>query len=875
MKPWDDMDSIAVDGSAAARMRAWLAAQPLVPVAVGLILGIALDSRWPLPIFLVVALFALAGVATVLMRSNDLARPMLLLLAALSVGAARHDLAVRHWPSDHIVQHCPSGFTLVRLTGTVLTPPVIAPVSTGKVEWIARPPRTRMLLSAESLATDADPIPVRGTVGLTVREPVAHVVAGDRVEIFGSLYRPGPPANPGALDYSLVSHRRGVLVRAVCNLASHVQPRPGPTTMIGRVAQLRRWFRSAMLEDAYDSAEPGAEVLSSMILGQRSAVSRPLNEAFTTVGVIHYLSVSGAHVGMLAGVVWLIGMAAGASRRTCAGWVLLIITAYGLLAEPRPPIWRAVIVGNLACTAILLRRPIRSANWLALAAIILLMVRPTQVFEPGFQLSFLTVLALLFVALRAHTATVRFVRRLRGRDDPLLQPPIQDMLNPPSRMRLVGRAVTATICVWLSLSLWAWIASAPIVAYHFHRLSVWGWFNNLLVFPLVWVTQILGVAKTVFSALIPPLGALMGAPLRLVTDTLVDLVSVLSRMPGAVLPTPAVPLWVLLAVLFVALLWLAAPKFDLSSRSVGLVALALASPIAWVLAPRSASDDCVIDVLSVGPGAACVIHLPEGRSFAYDMGTMSAYDLYASTIERYLAHERVPRLDAVILSHAHLDHYSAIPDLAAHRRVGRMFVPPHFLHTRHPGGVPRRLRTILHELNVRPEPIQQSDQLTGTGSVFVEVLWPPPVDAFPLDNANDTSLVLRISYAGRRVLLCGDIGPEPQRALIASTDLKADVLLLPHHGSIDPTTADFIAAVDPIEVVRSGGHAGLRADPLAKLLQGRRSWDTAVHGAVRIRLTPDSLDVTARRMPRVSDAADVDPPKPLENTVSEPLEAAF
>lgn len=849
MEPWDEMDPIASAGTSADRVRAWLAAQPLVPVAVGLILGIALDSRWPTPVLLAVGGFVVAGVLIAVARSNEMARAAALFLAALPVGAARHDLAVRHWPSDHVVRYCGPGPTLVRLTGTVLTQPVIAPASSGYVEWIARPPRTRMLLAADSLATDSGPVAVSGTVGLTVREPVAHAVAGDRVEIFGTLYRPGRPANPGELDYSLISHRRGVLARAVCSLAAHVQPRPGSATTHGHMARFRRWMRSTMLEDTYEAAEPGAEILASMVLGQRSAVSRPVNDAFTTVGVVHYLSVSGAHVGMLAGVVWLIGIAAGASRRTCAGWVLVVITAYGLLAEPRPPIWRAVIVGDLACVAVLLRRPIRSANWLALAAICLLMVRPTQLFEPGFQLSFLTVLALLFVAPRAHAAAVQLIRRLRGCDDPLLQQPIQDMLNPPSTARRIVRGTAATLGLWLSLSLVAWIASAPIVAYHFHRLSVWGWFNNLLVLPLVWVTQVLGLAKTTLSALVPPLGSLLGAPLRLAADWLVDLVMALSHLPGAVLPTPAVPTWVLWAGLFVAVLWLAARKLGIAHRTVGLVGFALALPAAWTLAPRGHGDACVIDVLAVGQGAACMVHLPDGRSFAYDMGSLSNDDLYCWTIERYLACQHVGRLEAVILSHAHLDHYAALPDLLAHRRVGRLFVPPHFLATAHRGGASPRLRKVLGELDAVARPIQRADRLTGTSPVTVEVLWPPPLGAFPLEHANDTSLVLRIAYAGRSVLLCGDIGSVPQQALMASTDLKADVLLSPHHGSIDPTVADFVTFVDPAHVVRSGGYASETAERLAEVLEGRHFWDTAVHGAVRIRITPDDLDVTGWRVP--------------------------
>jgi len=828
----------------------WLARQPLVSVAVGLVAGILLDSRWPIPAAGCLGGFVLAGVLLVVghHRSGCFCHTALL-LAAVSVGAARHDLAFRHWLREHLVRFCGPDPVPVRLSGTLLTSPSIQPASAGVIRWFTQPPRSRMLLAAEALEGVNGKIPVSGTVAVTVREPVLHVAAGDRVEILGSMFRPPSQANPGESNIRLLMRRRGILVQVACSLAANVRPRPAPDNARSRMGRLRRWLRSTLLEDAYAGEEPGAELLSAMVLGQRGAVSRRMNEAFTVTGVVHYLSVSGAHVGMLASVVWLVGLLVGAPRRTCVAWIMLVITAYGVVAEPRPPIWRAVIVGDLACVAVLLRRPIRSANWLALAAIILSMVRPTQVFEAGFQLSFLTVLALLFVAPRAHAGMIHLIRRLRGRDDPLLEQPIQDMLNPPSLARRVARGITRTFGLWLSLSLWAWLASAPIVAYHFHRVSTWGWINKLIVLPLVWVTQVLGVAKTVMSALLPPVGSLLAGPLRLASDALIELVTALSRWPAATVPTPAVPAWVLLAVLWVVGLWLAAPKLRLTNRTVGLVGLAFALPTAWVLAPRGPGDACIIDVLSVGPGAACVIRLPNGNTIACDVGTLSAYDLYRWTIAPYLAHERIHRLDAVLISHAHLDHYAALPDLLAHRRTRRrVFVPPHFLTPNRPGAAPDRLLAALAAEGVRPQPLRRGDQLTGTGEVHVKVLWPPVPEALPLTHANDTSLVLRISYAGRTLLLCGDIQAVPQRVLRACGDLKADVLVLPHHGDVEETTAAFVAAVDPRYCIRSGGYRDRITDELAGLLRGRRFFDTARDGAVRIRISSEGrLDVTAWR----------------------------
>jgi competence protein ComEC len=134
------------------------------------------------------------------------------------------------------------------------------------------------------------------------------------------------------------------------------------------------------------------------------------------------------------------------------------------------------------------------------------------------------------------------------------------------------------------------------------------------------------------------------------------------------------------------------------------------------------------------------------------------------------------------------------------------------------------------------------DRLSGTGQVAIEVLWPPPRAQFK--NANDTSVVLRLTYAGRRILLCGDIGPEPQTQLIAAGDLKADVLVLPHHGSVDLMTEPFLRAVDPAVCIRSGGRRN--AGPsggIHSLMGDRQFYDTARDGAVTVCITPKDINV--------------------------------
>ncbi|MHC4672886.1 MAG: ComEC/Rec2 family competence protein, partial [Planctomycetota bacterium] len=570
--------------------------------------------------------------------------------------------------------------------------------------------------------------------------------------------------------------------------------------------------------------------------------------AFVKTGTAHYLSVSGAHVGMLGSVVWLIGWLAGGSRRTCALWAMILITAYAFLAQPRPPIIRAALMADMFCLAVFFRRPARSANWLALAAIILLVVQPTQLFMPGFQLSFVAVAALVLFTPRFHESAGYLFYRLIGRDDPLLMPRMQMRINRPTTLQMLVNGTIRALGWWLAIAVSLWLVSSLVVACHFQRVALWGWLNTVLVLPFVWVTLVLGMTKTIVTLICPPLAGAIGFPLAWVAEVLIDLVKFLASLPGAGTATSAIPGWLAAAGLAVLGFWVIYPWLRISGHWVGLAVLAYLVVAGWQLAPTGRSDTLSLRVLSVGDGNCCVIRLPNSQTLIYDMGSRPPYDLERWTVGPLLAEERIYRIDAAILSHPNLDHYSGLPDLIERRRVGQVIAAPHFelLPNRSRGS--RLLVSQIKQTGLPWRTITQGDRLNGTGQVAIEVLWPPPFDGFDISHPHDTSVVLRIEYAGKRVLLCGDIEELPQRELLASADLKADVLILPHHGGVDSTTGAFINAVDPQYCIRSSGQQNKNTrNGLLELVTDRTYYNTADNGAVCVEITPVELTVTPWR----------------------------
>ena len=222
----------------------------------------------------------------------------------------------------------------------------------------------------------------------------------------------------------------------------------------------------------------------------------------------------------------------------------------------------------------------------------------------------------------------------------------------------------------------------------------------------------------------------------------------------------------------------------------------------------------------------------------------------------YLRSRGIRSIEAVFVSHSNLDHYSGLPSLVDRAVTERIVVSPFFVRggsadagESHDEGP---LEALLAELTLRGwrlDVVQRGSPSLMFGDVEVEVLWPPDPPPFEL-GANDSSLVLRVRYGGSSILLCGDIEQEPQLWLMEHEDLRADVLLLPHHGSTRTTVPEFISAVGAGIVVNSSGtrrdRPG-RSTVLDGVLTGRDYFNTADDGAIMIHLRDDEIRVTTVR----------------------------
>ncbi|UCC31520.1 MAG: ComEC/Rec2 family competence protein [Phycisphaerales bacterium] len=849
---------------------------PLFPVAAGMIVGIVLDGRLQPGVLAYGAPFVLISALVLIRRIRALIGPLLVFTASLCVGGVLHLATARTIPASSIERYTGETKRIARVRGVVVSEPRILDIPPNPfARWSYGSQRTAFLLETQSIEGLSDEIPVTGRVRVTVGEAVLDLRENEHVEVFGWLYRFQPPRNPGSFDWSSFYRRQGVVAGLRCNHRENVQRLDAEPPVQGRdfVTWLRTTVRGMLTDDLATGTDEEASLLEAMILGHRSRLDRRLNDVFIRAGVVHFLAVSGTHVVVVMSFVWFVGRIFRRTKRRCAWLMMLTVCAYALIAEPRPPILRATVIAVLFCASLLLRRPRARLNWISAAAVVLLLCDPVGVFDVGFQLSFAAVLGVTYITpallqagpeLRNLVDRVIFRRPFAEQDRQI----VDDAIRQTSPLAWRARhAVQRFLLVFLAVSVGAWLAGMPVVVGHFNRVHPWGPISSVIVFPLMYVVMIVGLIKIVVSVGFPALSIIIANLLAVADRFLIWIVENLSSLPGASIPT-ATPSWWLIAAFYVVLVLFAwafspgprhlseesirstrmipVPRRWLKAASLLAFALLIVTTVVWPYT-RQLSDRLVVTVLSVGAGSAVVIELPDGHTILNDAGSRGPYDVGRNTVVPFLRHRGIRRIDRVHVSHPNLDHFSGLPSILEEVDAGPIIINPCFEPRSPPRSPARHLLDLLADRGHPVEILGPADRRWELGGVTFELLSPFG-DLDESISVNETSTVMRLSYGGHSMLLTGDIEERTLRALLERGALRADVLVLPHHGSVEPTSKAFVDAVGARALIRSSHQ---RMDETFNGLQAvvgtTPLFNTADLGAVRVVIDETGVRVAGHR----------------------------
>jgi len=755
------------------------------------------------------------------------------LLAIAAGGAVHLRLSACAVGPDHIVTFTPQSSMLATLRGQVVTAPKIRGCQSAIPGWL-RPPRTNFILRVRSIRTTAGWRRTSGLVRVTVKQPALHVRTGQRLELVGRIARFGRPDNPGQTDWSEFARRTGVHVLMTVEVAqgaSVLGDRDEPAWWARALRHLRASGRQHLLACA-DSRE--GHLLNALILGERDPALRRLNESMVRAGIAHFLSISGLHLGVFLGFVYLLCRVALLRPRRSAIIVLVVLSVYLLLAEPRAPLLRSAIMATALCVSVMARRQYAAINALAAAAIILLVADPMQMFAPGFQLSFMIVAGLIVM----HDPVRRFLfgRWLRRRG-------LMVFRHEQHVRRWVYFSLGNAMMNLVAMCLSAYLTAAPLVAYHFGLFNPYAPLLSLLIFPLVLAVLVPGYISMALAWPMPGLAASIQRLALGAADLLAGAVRAAEALPGLSFPLrPVGPGFVLLCYATIALLVVRRRiRFGriLAGAAVA-AATALGTYTQRASPPPRAAE---LDLLSVGSGQCAVLRTPSGQTYLVDAGTQSGYSVWREVLDPFLRARRLPVPRAAFVSHANTDHYNALPEMLDRTRLPKVYLNDYFGAGDCPPEAEVEMMDRLADHDVEILRLRAGRRVELDARTSVEVLWPPASKPGDL-SLNDTSLLLRVTCDGRSVLIPGDLSEAGQSRLLESgADLRANVLVMPHHGAWTKSLPEFFAAVSPSVVLLSG-----RRDPdrvyttddrrrefFRTFTRGRQYYSTPRNGWVHVR----------------------------------------
>jgi competence protein ComEC len=732
-----------------------------VPVALAFTAGIVLDRLAPVPPH--VSLIFLAGCAVagtaLLFGKQQTALALVYLWGGLAaLGAFEHHVRRERPAADDIARHAGDEPRPAALRGVLDSEPAFFRPPPSELRFFSALASSRFILRIAAVRTSGGWAGASGRVLATApgRLPEDYHV-GDEIEVVGRLALPEPPANPGGFDYAarLRDQQISALLTVRHTAAGVTRQAVGGWSVARGLALARAWALGQLREAL---PEGQTALAAALLLGDGSGLSEEDWERYQRSGVLHVLAISGQHLVVLAGFLWIFLRLLGVRRRRGAILVALFVLAYALLTGARPPALRSAAAACALCGSYVFRRPVLPANSLALAWLVVAAVSPADVFDAGCQLSFLAV-AVLTWGTRSWG---------KGEVDPL------DRLGDEGRPAwlcglrwLAGRVVLA-----YAITLALWLALAPLVAFHFHTVQPAGLPLGPFATLLTSAALLTGFGLLLAAPVCWPLAAALGWLTGLLLGCCDSLIEYAVAWRGAYFYVPDVPLWWL--AVFCAGLLAALTQRPLRRRwpwclAAGLAWLALGLLIGL---PRRDPGEFRCTFLAVGHGGCAVLETPDGRTLLYDAGALTGPEVTRRHIAPYLWHRGVRRVDEVFLSHADLDHFNGLPALLERFAVGQVTTTPTFAR-RGNRPVEATLRALArHGVGLRV--VRAGDRLAA-GAVTLDVLHPPAQG--PEGNENARSLVLRVRHGGHTLLLTGDLEGPGQERLLRLRPVRVDVLM--------------------------------------------------------------------------------------------------
>ncbi|MEI8172737.1 MAG: DNA internalization-related competence protein ComEC/Rec2 [Deltaproteobacteria bacterium] len=817
--------------------------KPLVPLLVAMMAGIVIGNYIKIPDILL--LFCLFSAFILLLIPANLKnwkglKLSLLMLSFLFLGVLNINLYLNpDQGTNHIIHYAGKGNIIIE--GVISENPEVSP------------DKTEITVSATRVIRDDADVQVEGLVRLSVKN--FRVFAyGDYVRFKVRLKVPHNFKNPGGFDYERYLRYEGISVRGFINDPSGIvviRENQG-NVLKTRLEKFRQRLKKIIRDN---SLSPDGEIIQAMILGDQKEIPKDVMEKFNKTGTSHIIAISGFNIGIIAVLsMFIVQLIMKSSSYlllrfnmnvVSAVFAIIPVVSYTFIAGMGMSVVRAAIMGVTFMIAIILGKERDLYNTLALAAFIILVTFPYALFDISFQLSFMAVWAILFI-------TPRLMKWL---------PEVDHTVK--SKYLIFNVNTLRNVFIFLIVSVSATLGTLPLIVYYFNRVSTIVIFSNIAVVPVLGIIAIPVSTAIILAALISPDLAILFVHLSsFLVWISVGMVDFFASLPGSsfFISTPTIPEIALYYCLLISGgkcmdFWLKSRKNENSRthssgdyfwyRVAFIVLFLFFFMDALYLNTRDLfRKNLEVTAIDVGQGSSTLVQLPDGRRMLIDGGGFpeGSFDVGKFVVAPYLWHERISKIDIVVLTHPHPDHLNGLIYILSNFDVREVWTSGE----RSGNESYRDFLRIISEKKINHKIISEKTGVIIMNDILIDIMNPEnPLGkqdetSQKFQDVNNHSIVMKITYGNVSFLLPADISePAETRLVRTGRDMRSQVLFVPHHGGFSSSTEPFIRRVQPDIVVVSCGADNIYKLPHPNVLGrysviGTRVLRTDRNGAVSI-----------------------------------------
>ena len=771
-------------------------------------------------------------------------------IAVISLAAARTTLHYGRVENNNLALFINQNFNpesntynnLWHLQGTVITEPVIKhpqPYDYARFDYIG--PRTYFQMKVNAAIGNNKTVPLTGKILIRIETPDERFQIGDIVKVRGSLIKFPPPANPGEYNRNQLAKIQGLAGVLVAKTRENVSLIGQSSSIRDKFlrwrAKVRRKASSWILDDIQKTETQHREsLLAALILGNREQELEEITVMFRRTGLAHLLAISGLHLAILAWTILLVVKLPNPPPQLERITIILFIIVYLFIVPARVPVWRAGIMILALTIAAMTGRKLSPLSFISFAAAILLIWNPSDLFQPGFQLSFGIVTGLILF-------TDPVYKRFFG----------SATIDPDLRTKTqIAKDYMKTT---FAATFVAWLTSFPLVAYHFGYVCPLAIPATLLAMPMVTTILAIGFFKGLTAVLLPFLTHILSPILSTASDYLIIWVRWVDQIPfsSIVVGYPG-KTWAIITALLC--LWWLTTNLHNKTKLLYIRRILFVLIICWLAAARLGlnlnypNQAGRLIMPAVGNGSCIIIDTGKhNQAIMYDCGSSSFPQLGSNLIVPTLRRLGIFKIPTIILSHNDLDHYSGTLDVIKEMQTQNLYVTQQMINAakQNPASPIAKLFDQAHKLNVNIQIKSAGDTLTynnnnnkNKNKTTITWLHPHLNDNYEKDN--DNSAVIKLTIANRNILLTGDIQSESIKHLLtkhttpptttpttltptaATTNPPAppsdsllltnpDIMDLPHHGgSWSKEAEELINTVNPDIILQSTAPKRLLTD---------------------------------------------------------------